>query len=260
MSTRIYVATHKRDDHLLLLKDNSIYIPIHCGKDIFKDSKDTKGYLPELGDNTGDNISKKNLNYCELTALYWIWKNDDSKPNDIVGLNHYRRYFRSSLKEDLINEEEITKLLNEYNFIVNGCGYDGHTQDEEDPQNSIYKNYCGAHYKADIDRALTGTKILFPDIYDKMNYEIKNHGAMCLCNMFITKKKYLDEYCNYLFSVLGYVESQIDLTSEEYQGYNGRVFGFLGERLLRPWLVTTNHTAIQANDLNWEKYSGYIWE
>lgn len=28
-----------------------------------------------IGDNTGDNISLRNPNYCELTGLYWAWKN-----------------------------------------------------------------------------------------------------------------------------------------------------------------------------------------
>lgn len=28
-----------------------------------------------IGDNTGDNISLRNSNYCELTGLYWAWKN-----------------------------------------------------------------------------------------------------------------------------------------------------------------------------------------
>ena len=48
-------------------------------------------------DNRGDNISKKNVNYCETTALYWMWKNrlEDKSKDDAkyFGLSQYRRMF-----------------------------------------------------------------------------------------------------------------------------------------------------------------------
>ena len=80
---KIIVATHKKYD----MPKDSCYLPIHVGKEEKKDI----GYI---GDNTGENISKKNPYYCELTGMYWAWKNLNS---DYVGLVHYRRHFRGKL-------------------------------------------------------------------------------------------------------------------------------------------------------------------
>ena len=47
---------------------DSVYIPIHVGKK----GKPSMGIM---GDDTGDNISDRNPAYCELTGVYWAWKN-----------------------------------------------------------------------------------------------------------------------------------------------------------------------------------------
>ena len=257
MSARIYVATHKKDDCLLKLND-SIYIPIHCGKAIYKDDG-SAGYLPTLGDNTGDNISAKNPNYCELTAMYWAWKNDDSKPEDIIGLNHYRRYFSEPMDNmKLMTQQTMEEFLDRADFIVNGCGtdFDNTQSDEESAYNGYKRNHC----IVDLNNALVGTAELFPELFKTINNQVKHSGAMALCNMLITKKKYFDEYCEYLFPVLNYVESKVDFTDDRHQGYGARVFGFLGERLFRPWLIATGHSGIQGPGLDWEKFSGYVWK
>ena len=63
MDIKIIVATHKK----YWMPSDDIYLPVHVGKK----GKTDLGYQ---GDDTGDNISDKNTNYCELTGLYWAWK------------------------------------------------------------------------------------------------------------------------------------------------------------------------------------------
>ena len=92
MSIKVIVATHKK----YIMPADEMYIPVHVGRE----GKDDLGYTP---DNTGDNISNKNAYYCELTGLYWAWKNLQA---DYVGLAHYRRHFRRPLRAS-----EVRRLL-----------------------------------------------------------------------------------------------------------------------------------------------------
>ena len=61
------------------------YLPVEVGAALHP--QPIPGFTP---DNTGENISEKNTHYCELTALYWGWKNLDAA---CIGLVHYRRFF-----------------------------------------------------------------------------------------------------------------------------------------------------------------------
>ncbi|MDE5944144.1 MAG: DUF4422 domain-containing protein [Rikenella sp.] len=79
----------------------SVYRPIHVGKALSE--VDIPG---TIGDDTGDNISRKNPLYCEMTAAYWAWKND--RDSDYIGLCHYRRVF--SMKRPKTRRNFIEKI------------------------------------------------------------------------------------------------------------------------------------------------------
>lgn len=57
MDIKILVAAHKK----YWMPDDDVYMSLQVGAE----GKESLGYTP---DNTGDNISSKNPNYCELTG------------------------------------------------------------------------------------------------------------------------------------------------------------------------------------------------
>ena len=79
MKTNIIIATHK---NYPLLKDDR-YLPVFVGAAV------SDLDLPYQRDDEGENISDLNPYFCELTGLYWAWKNLKA---DYVGLCHYHRY------------------------------------------------------------------------------------------------------------------------------------------------------------------------
>ena len=73
MQTNIYVVAHKCfcvDE----LKLDKCYNIIAVGEKTEKCQKQ----MNALSDSKGENITEKNGNYCELTAQYWYWKNDNA--------------------------------------------------------------------------------------------------------------------------------------------------------------------------------------
>lgn len=99
------VAYHKLSTDI---KD-SIFTPIHVGKAVSLQNLDM------IGDNTGDNISRKNPIYCEMTAMYWAWKN--LKDCDYIGLCHYRRIM--TFKRDTVIRTIGKRILIVFNRIKN---------------------------------------------------------------------------------------------------------------------------------------------
>lgn len=76
-----------------------------------------------FNDCTGESISYKNDMYSELTALYWIWKNSKE---DIIGLEHYRRYF--SNEKVLLSKESINSILSKNDIILHKTSQGNNTR------------------------------------------------------------------------------------------------------------------------------------
>ncbi len=210
MDTRIYVCTHKKAEK----PSDEIYQFIHAGHQISPD-------LGYIGDDTKDHISYKNKSFCELTAIYWIYKNISC---DIVGICHYRRYFIEN--ENFLCKERIEQLLEKYDIILpNSLMH---------PNSNTEAWYSERHHAKDLQIIKDIIDEKYPEYSDAFLHSIKCN-LFSIGNMLITKKEIFDEYCCWLFDILFEAEKRIDIS--EYDDYQKRVFGFLSERLTRVWML-----------------------
>ena len=219
MTLRIVIATHKQ----YRMPDEDIYIPVQVGKALHSDTD-----LLYASDDSGDNISVKNAHYCELTALYWAWKNLTA---DVFGLCHYRRHFRGGRgrnKWDCIaNKNQLNLLLTQYDVIL--------PRRRNYFIETTYSQYVHAHHAQDLEVTRDVLSSDYPEYllaYDGVMGSSSGHRF----NMMIMKRPLLDRYCTWLFDILFKVEQRLDISG--YTDYDARVFGFLAERLLDVWIET----------------------
>ncbi|MFV0558810.1 MAG: DUF4422 domain-containing protein, partial [Enterococcus sp.] len=105
---KMLVVTHKEAP---MPSDTALYIPMLVGP-----NKNQLQFHHAYRDDEGVNIAEKNPNYCELTAMYWAWKNLDAK---YVGITHYRRLFMDLKDKHLpVQEETLAKLFEEVDVIL----------------------------------------------------------------------------------------------------------------------------------------------
>ena len=213
----IYVATHKKAE----FPKEKIYKPIRVGSAL---NKEDFGYQR---DDIGENISNKNKNFCELTATYWIMKNDKS---DIVGLTHYRRYFfkkhKNNKLENVLSEQDIKEILKENDIIVPNYTFI--------IKHNAEKSWEKTHIKKDYDECKKIISEKYPDYIETYDRYF-NENKASLFNMLFCKREIFDAYCEWLFSILFVLEKQVDLA--KLNTYQQRLYGFLSERLLNVWVI-----------------------
>jgi hypothetical protein len=254
---KIYVAYHRRYN----LLEGKYFFPIHVGRAVAnKKSKD--GLISEedsrwlknnlIGDDSGENISILNREFCELTALYWIWKND--RNSDIVGLMHYRRHF-------IFNQSVYDKHENDEEKICYGCIHfpiinkkyqkkiwltDEYLNSFLDKDKiilpiegdlsrfgitSLWDDYSsripGAHLD-DLERLSSYVKLKHHDISIFLEDYLNGTKKLMYQMMIIPKKEY-DKYCQFLFSIIFGLSDKID--TRFYSSNGKRTIGYLAEIL-----------------------------
>ena len=243
-SIKIFVSTHKPSCTFA----SEIMRPIHVGA--ARSSWDAGAMLR---DDAGDNISELNPSYCELTAQYWAWKNEQA---DWFGFCHYRRYFDfgetphkvcpwgAEEVDEFINpetqvlysvtDEAIRAALADCDVITSQM-YDTHLI--PDPFDNVVDQFdANADLRGeDLVNALGIVSALYPD-YAQDAVEFAQGHTMCLCNMFVMRAEMFDRYCAWLFPVLEMFCQVTDMSGYSKEGL--RTPGHIAERLLN---VFVNH-------------------
>ena len=237
---KVLVCCHKKD----IMATQEPYMPIHVGKALHPDVD-----LGIQGDNTGDNISLKNGSYCELTGMYWAWKN--LKDVDVIGLCHYRRYFDFHGQTNWINSIEAYKTEDFYKMdlsiphkVIDNLK-DGHAVVAKNKyyMYNLHMDYCQCHISDDFRVLKQVFKDLYPDFANAFVHVMFKSNALIHYNMFIMTWHDYNEYCKWLFEVLGEVEKRTDIT--HYNPVQARIYGYMAERLFNIWLYAKQFKLIQ---------------
>ena len=264
---KVFVVYHK--PYQLLKTD--IITPIHVGRAIphlpSKDyqhlNKNDDQWMKDnmIGDDTGDNISEKNRSYCELTGIYWAWKNYEKIGNpDYIGFMQYRRHF--IFNEDVYNsyipynDDERT-----YSKYTVGSIYEGYSEHFGLSDDNIRK-YCNEYdciipkkcelkyadissIKKDYVTSIKGTRKrdynllikivreIAPEYYQTAKKRMSMSDKNCF-QSFILRREHFFDYCAFLFGVLDVVEKKINTANYSINGQ--RTLGYLGEILFDSYM------------------------
>ena len=222
---KIFICAHKE----VQLPQHPYFLPVQAGAALHEP---IVGYQP---DNEGDNISDKNPHFCELTCHYWAWKN--LKNVDIVGLNHYRRYFDFTKKwpqfsadkhfiqtEDFLKQayqfQDLEELLQKYDIILPIARH---------WRVSNSQQYADYHIAKDWGMLRKIIKERHPEYIPAFERTMDHSNKSVGYNMFITHWKNFDAYSKWLFDILFEVERRVPPIEDPIQS---RIYGYMSERLI----------------------------
>lgn len=222
---KIFICAHKEVE----LPQHPYFLPVQAGAAL---REAIPGYQP---DNEGENISVKNPHFCELTCHYWAWKN--LKDIDIVGLNHYRRYFdfqkkwpqfsadKRFIRTDVFLRQpyhfpDLDNILQKYDIILPVARH---------WRVSNTQQYGDYHIAKDWEMLRQIIQERSPQYIPAFEKTMDHSNVSVGYNMFITNWEYFDTYSTWLFDILFEVERRVPPLDDPIQS---RIYGYMSERLI----------------------------
>jgi hypothetical protein len=153
-------------------------IPIQAGAEL------TGIRICEQPDDGGDNISKKNKQYCEASAMYKVWK---SASAEWVGIEHYRRHLL--VTPDMLSDDIDAVLPLPYI-----CYPDTESQ---------FRRFVGEEIVNALHKAL---KELYRDKYE-IYARCLNGKYHCAYNLIVARKEVFGKFCEWAFNTAAYIEA-----------------------------------------------------
>lgn len=265
---KIAVAHHKDG----FSYESDILLPIQVGKSLSQLNLDMQG------DDENDNISYLNPYYCELTAIYWLWKNVDC---NFYGLNHYRRYFtllsprinyktkfKQLLKkqifkknkqidfpvveislekqDEIINELnnialEMSSILTKENILVIPIKCELINQNV----GSFFSDVLGQHH---IDSLKEIIKDNFRDFEESFQESLVK-SFLYPANMFVFDKITFNEYCNLVFGILEIHMQKHSKKDKSLENYS-RISGYMAELITNAFIQSKINQGYQYKEFN----------
>ncbi len=221
-TVKIVVATHKK----YTMASDPMYLPLHVGAEGKTDADGNELDFGYVKDNTGDNISALNPSFCELTGLYWAWKN---LKEDYIGLVHYRRYFCLHKTNDpfdgVLKCSELAPMLEDTSVFV--------PKKRKYYIETLYSHYAHTHYADHLDQTREIIREKYPMYLPSYDKVIRQRSGY-MFNMMILRRELLDQYCAWLFDILFALRERID--APEMSAFQARFYGRISEIIFNVWL------------------------
>lgn len=248
------VAAHKPYP----MPEDPCYLPIHVGRALHPELADQMGPRFE-GDDTGDSISALNATFCELTALWWLWRNCNS---EYKGLVHYRRHLVSPDLARRRSAEPLDRVVTGKELLAVLADGDAVLP----RRRHYYVETMRSHWDhtqppEQLAEAVRVVAELAPSYSAEFEHVLSRRGAH-MFNMMVMRAEVFDAYCAWLFPLLMELASRLNPAT--YPPFQARYPGRISELLLDVWIgvngiAYTELPTVSPEPVDWSaKVCGFL--